>query len=249
MRKIRNLRSTLPQAVTMNRLPAIWPHETTAYIIGGGPSLAYAAGVEPGKDKYKTIAQYLEPIHDQRVIGVNNSYMLGPWIDVLWFGDCNWFLFHEEPLKKFPGLKASCCPRFKDNPRRGVFFLAKDREKMSGITRHPDRVSWNKNSGGSAINVAYHLGARRIVLLGFDMQDGPQSATHWHGGHREGIGAPGRRGQRQYRAPYPRFLAGFPQIKKDADRLGVEIINAIHPKIGSAIEDFSKVPIAEVIGR
>jgi uncharacterized Rossmann fold enzyme len=38
------------------------------------------------------------------------------------------------------------------------------------------------NSGYAAINLAYHLGAKRIVLLGFDMQTNGKE-THWHEGY------------------------------------------------------------------
>ena len=51
--------------------PKIWKGGT-AYIIGGGPSVNDAD---------------LSLIHDRRVIGVNNAYSLGGWVDVCWFGD------------------------------------------------------------------------------------------------------------------------------------------------------------------
>lgn len=227
----------------------LWAQSKRAFLIGGGPSLAYAAGVQPGEDKYKAISRFLEPIHAERIIGVNNSYMLGPRVDALWFGDCNWFIYHETKLKSFTGLKMSCCPRFSGNPRRGVIYLSKDREKKRGITTRRGSVAWNYNSGGSAINVAYHLGVKEIVLLGFDMQNGPSRTTHWHGGHKQGIGAPDRTKKARHtdQAPYHRFLSGFPDIKIDADKLGLTIINAVHPATGSAITCFETVPIEEVL--
>ena len=51
--------------------PQIWKDQT-AFILGGGPSLKDAD---------------LDLIHDRRVIGVNNAYQLGSWVDVCWFGD------------------------------------------------------------------------------------------------------------------------------------------------------------------
>lgn len=228
------------------KIPEIWDNDKPVYIIGGGPSIAYAARVSsPTKDSIKTVAEFLKPIHNARVIGVNNAYMLGSWIDVLWFGDCNWYVFHEKNLEKtFRGLKTSCCPRFQNNPKRGVVFFGRDSEKTSGITTKKDKIAWNKNSGSSAINVAYHLGARKIILLGFDMQDGKKEDTHWHGGHKEGAH---NRKRRPFSAPYGRFLQGFPQIAADAKNLGVQIVNAVHPDIGSALDYFPKVTIKEVL--
>ena len=51
--------------------PQIWKGQTV-FILGGGPSLNEAN---------------LDLIHDRRVIGVNNAYQLGSWVDVCWFGD------------------------------------------------------------------------------------------------------------------------------------------------------------------
>lgn len=53
------------------RVPPIWSGGT-AWIIGGGPSV---------KDLD------LSPIHQYRVIGVNNAYQFGHWVDACWFGD------------------------------------------------------------------------------------------------------------------------------------------------------------------
>ena len=144
------------------RVPELWP-DSVVFIIGGGPSL---------------LQEDLTPLHvpSRRVIGVNNAYLLGDWVDVCFFGDCSWFLHHQSKLLNFAGIKVSCCPRFGGRNDRwpGIKFLPKDREKKTGISNHPkrNRIAWNKNSGYSAINLAYYLGAKRIVLLGFDMKDG-----------------------------------------------------------------------------
>ena len=46
----------------------------------------------------------------------------------------------------------------------------------------PDGLKTGLNSGFSAINLAVHFGAKRIVLLGYDMQPGPQR-DHLHPDH------------------------------------------------------------------
>lgn len=51
--------------------PKIWRGQTV-FIIGGGPSINDTP---------------LHLLHGRRVIGVNNAYLLGPWVDVCWFGD------------------------------------------------------------------------------------------------------------------------------------------------------------------
>ena len=243
-------------------LSRIWDEGTTVYIIGGGPSIAYSAGimdpvlkgvegsgrrVRPDYDKIKKISEYLAPIHNQRVIGVNNSYMLGNWVDVVWFGDCGWFNFHQQKMSdEYFGLRCSCCPRFGDNPKHGVYFFARDNERKVGISTKPNRVAWNHNSGSSAINVAYHLGATRIVLLGFDMKNAQLQEnksridTHWHGGHKATM-------VQISDDTLKKHLEGFPYIAKQAPHLGLEIINAVYPPLGSGITSFRKVSIDNVL--
>lgn len=231
-------------------IPKIWNDGSTCYIIGGGPSVAYAAGIKtPGKDSLPRVSEFLTPIHEKKIIGVNNAYMLGNWVDVLWFGDSGWFTMHRANLARvgYMGLKMSCHPRFNKNPIAGVVFTPRDMEKPLGITTKNSKVSWNYNSGGCAINLAYHLGARRIILLGFDMQSGGGKSTwqtHWHGGHKD---MSHEKRQKVWEPRYQRFLQGFPIIAQDAKALGIEIINAVHPSFGSAIEHFPKIPIQEVL--
>lgn len=48
-----------------------------------------------------------------------------------------------------------------------------------------------RNSGAGAINLAAHLGAKSIVLLGYDCQH-TGGKTHWHGNHPKGLGNAGK---------------------------------------------------------
>lgn len=70
------------------------------------------------------------------------------------------------------------------------------------------------NSGAGAIALAAQLGARRIVLLGYDAQK-TGGAAHWHEDHPAGLGNAGSVGK------WPRQFA---ELAKSL--AGVEIINA-----------------------
>jgi len=215
------------------QVPELWPR-STVYVIGGGPSL---------------LKEDLSPLYapEKRVIGVNNAYKLGAWVDLCWFGDCSWFNHHRKSLLNFAGLKASCCPRFGGRNEKwpAIKFLPKDKEKRNGIStrRNRNKIAWNKNSGYSAINLAYYLGAKRVVLLGFDMCRGENNETHWHGGHNWGVPKDTRK-RRKLNEPYLRFLPNTGAIAADAKKLGLDIINC---SMGSAITQFPKIPFGEVV--
>jgi hypothetical protein len=184
-----------------------------AYILGGGPSL---------------FDNDLDLIKDEFVIGVNNSIFLGDWVNVCWFGDKKWWKWHKERLIKENRKVATCNVKLKNESQH---WWKHYQRRGHGINTNEKFVAWNASSGASAINFAYHLGYRKIVLLGFDMRkiDGMKN---WHMAHKE-----------KDHNPFPRHIKGFVQIAKDAKRLGVQIINAT-PE--SAIKDFPIMRLDEL---
>lgn len=189
--------------------------------------------VMSGASTPRVYSEYLAPLHGRHVIGINNAYMIGNWIQVEFFGDNSWYLKHRLALAKFPGLKVSCAPRFaKDGVAEGIKYLAKDRNHRRGITSDIQKVGWNNNSGAAAISLARHFGVKRIMLLGFDMKrTGKQG--HWHAPHNE-----------KDALPFGRHLKGFPFIASDARKMKIEILN-VSPD--SAIRSFKKVTLEEVL--
>jgi hypothetical protein len=213
------------------------------WILAGGPSVPEQFSVP--KEIIRKVSskemlpsaysEYLAPIHWKHVIGINNAYQIGPWIDVLFFGDCAWYLAHRLGLLKFPGVKVTCCRRFVKRKREeseGIHYVTRDPDHRTGISVRPSRVGWNQNSGAAAISLAVHFGVKRIILLGFDMRVAGGN-SHWHGNH--GNKKP---------PPFKKHMQGFPDIARDAKRRGVEIINA-SPK--SEIKCFPRVSVKELL--
>lgn len=198
-------------------IPKIWS-DAVVFIIGGGPSLK-------GFD--------FTPIQKYRVIGVNQAFRLGDWVDVCWFGDCSFYTNNREDLREFAGLKITCCTRVPEHGWPDVKNVG--RGKQLGLVMKPDQVGWNRNSGASAINVALHLGAKTIILLGFDMM--PNNKEHnWH--DRYGV-------RSKNHNPYPGHLKGFLPIAKDLAKWpGTKVINA-NPD--SIIDVFPKMTFEEVM--
>jgi len=221
-------------------VPKMWDGGR-CFIIGGGPSMPGQFGVPNeivdavrsdrlGPDAY---SPYMTPIHGEHVIGVNNAYQIGTWIDVCLFGDCAWYLVHREQLAKWPNLKVGCCFGCPDYLGQDlVKYIPRDKNRKIGIGTNPAKISWGYNSGSAAINLAVHFGVLQIILLGFDMSHLSSGETHWHKGHGYS------------RKSYRRFLGGFPTIAADAGKLGIEILNASQE---SAIEVFRKVSLKDII--
>jgi len=193
------------------------------------------------------LSPYLAPIHNRFVVGVNNAYMLGHWVDVVFFGDKAWYQRHVDDLERHPAEKVTCCPHLE--VEQGITFMRRDQELRRGISTAKDRLCWNLNSGAAAINLAYQRGFGRIFLLGFDMEmDENGVHSHWHGRHWEMPKAqdkPSDSYAHIKRSNFQRHQRCFPQIAEDAEALGIEIIN-VNPE--SQITAFPRVNLSEAIG-
>ncbi len=73
-------------------------------------------------------------------------------------------------------------------------------------------IHQGNNSGYQAINLAYHFGAKRIILLGYDMTG---QGNHWFGKH-EGPGL-------SRNTNYESYVQHFETIKPES--YGIEIVN------------------------
>jgi len=169
-------------------------------------------------------------------IAVNNSYRVAPWAACVWFGDIKWWDWHKEVLLAGTMPIVTCCENARLRHLWGsarIKFYRRDGNKRDGLTTRPgDFVSWNRSSGAAAISLAHRLGAKRVILLGFDMRlVGGQK--NWHDDHIE-----------KFHKPFYRHLKSFPAIARDARELGIEILNATP---GSAIKQFPFVDLEEVL--
>lgn len=233
----------------MWNIPKMW-EGGEAWIIGGGPSVPYQFNV-PEDIIQKVLRKELDPstyspylscIHNKHVIGVNMAYKIGMWIDIIFFGDGGFYLKNREDLASFPGLVVSCNSKVNSKIHEGdrVKFIQKDNRTPRGLTTRKNCVSWNGNSGAAAINLAVQLGVKKIMLLGFDMNLGPTGGQHWHSLY----ASANRKDKSLHKLPFHRHMLGFGPMKKQAHKLGIEILN-VNPN--SAINEFKKVELKDLI--
>lgn len=131
-----------------------WSNET-AVVLASGPSL---------------IAEDCELVQhaDVAVIAVNATFRMAPWADVVYMGDLMAVRTYREEV-----LRESLCQPWTCDQ------VAK---QQYGWNLAPGLMRCG-NSGGQAIHLAAKFGARKIVLLGFDMQLGPDGQRHHHAEH------------------------------------------------------------------
>jgi len=222
-------------------VPIEWTGET-ACILGGGPSLLYGLGLsdeairqcmarERGISDFEPVARI--KLRARRVIAVNDSYKIAPWAQYLFFSDKSWYDVHRYALFNLNGTRKVVCSKqvVQFYTQDDLCFLSKSRKRDGIQTKRQDEISWNLNSGAAAINLAVLLGVTRIVLLGFDMKGG-EGQSHHHGWHPQ---KQPQKGRDVHLPPWEKYRQRMRIIKRDADQLGVEIINC---SPGSSIKEF-----------
>lgn len=96
-------------------------------------------------------------------IAINNTWEKARHCDILYAGDCNWWVHNNEKID----IDAQ---RYSRSKRADQLFRAKY-----------DGGKGNYNSGQSAIELAVKFGFKEIILLGFDCS--LKNGTHHHGDH------------------------------------------------------------------
>lgn len=196
--------------------------ERAAVVIGSGPSL---------NDMQLLEVALARVGFRVNAITVNNTLERAPWADVAYFGDYTAIKHYLPQLRKTSAaewvtIDKAAAERWK--------LTHVDPASANGMAL--DRIRVNGNSGAQAVNLAAAFGARRILLLGFDMRNDPLTgAAHWFGQHPKNLVTV---------QLFDEWLHKFDAIAKDAKALGVEIINCTP---GSALDCFPRAHIADAL--
>lgn len=187
-------------------------------ICAAGPSMA------------RVDLRLLRRFRSWRVMVVNCTFRLLPDADVLYAGDLQWWERYGAEAAVFAGEKWT-----RDETAARRYDLHRvGRKEGRGLCRERGFVHAGGNSGFQAVNLAWHFGARRIVLLGFDMHR--KDGGHWHGEHEGMLSAPS-----SHIAVWRRE---FQVLAVDLREEGVQVINATE---GSALTCFTKMSLREAL--
>lgn len=195
----------------------------TVFCLASGPSLT------------QTIANR---VLDRRVIVVNSSCHVAPWADILYFTDSGWYEPRRDLVASWPRLVVSMSRTAKREMPDKVLRVKGEGDPAFPITSFPSLgspvIRQGRSSGHTAISLAIALGAKRIVMLGYDMRlvDGRE---HNHTEYNN------PRDLEQYAREFVPSFAGW---NAAALAMGVEILNATP---GSAVKEFPMIDLEEFL--
>lgn len=190
-------------------VPCEWDPETPCFILCSGESIGHQKA---------QIAKL-----KGRFIAVKHGVLVRPDADVLFLAGEGTLTFETDLIRQFSGRYMIV--RSKHHPGLPVEVLrvarAKDHTTLCDLTDHV----CGYDTGTSAINLAYHFGARTIVMLGYDMT----------GGHfcKHPLQNPP---QNHFR----RHMMTLADLNADAIRKGIRIVNCSPI---SAVTAFEKQPL------
>jgi hypothetical protein len=173
----------------MTRAPA----SQFCFIVGSGPSLA-------GFD--------YESLRGRFVIALNNAAALIPFANVVFFGNSPWFEANRKMVLSHAGEKHRIRFGVTAAPLGYPEIFEWDSGGKFGLDTRPGFLRTGRTCGYSSINLATQLGAKRIVLLGFDFRPGGNPARPCADIHQS------------------LFASAFDQIARPLKAAGVEVINA-----------------------
>ena len=202
--------------VTYATVPRIWDGQT-AVCIASGPSLC-VQDVEACRGR-------------ARVVAVKDGIRLAPFADCLYCCGSDqgrWWQCHGERLKTFTGL------RYTLDTKAARWAQVLKQGPETGLSTDPTMLCTGKNSGYQSVGLAFLLGARRILLLGFDLQLAKDGTEYFFGTHPYNKPA----------SPFDRFLALFESMVEPLRLHGVEVINCSRV---TALNVFPQMSIQEAL--
>jgi len=173
------------------------------------------------------------------VIAVNDAHRLAPWAEVLYSSDRPWWA-HYNGVPSYGGTRIGVGWRPKDASAirvpSGVAITVLENTGHDGLEHDPRGLRTGSNSGYAAVNLAVHLGARRILLVGYTLGT-HGGRSHFFGSHPRGL-------HESRSEHYAAFRRAFETIVAPLGALGVEVVNCTP---GSQLDVFAHADLAAML--
>lgn len=168
------------------------------------------------------------------VLAIKKNVELAPWCDVVYGCDGAWWE-SVRGLPEYSGLKLAWEKKVCERDW-GIRKVEVDRYLDNLVLGETGVIGAGGNSGFQALNLALQFGARRILLIGFDMHD--RSGAHWYG-RNNWINA-----NNPTDVNFRRWKSSFANAAGTLQTLGVEVVNAAP---FSDLQCFKKQSVAKTL--
>jgi hypothetical protein len=195
-----------------------WPNWTgaTAVCIATGPSLT--------PEQVETVKH--SPV---RCIGINDVGLTEDWLDIWYAADWQFWKHYQARATASSALKVCADMAMRTGRIADLFLSTLDRERAEKF--EPGFAISGGHSGFQALQLAISLGARKVILLGYDCRPTGEKTNYF-----------GRKPKALHRSSDYKSWPKYYRELRLPD--GVEVFNATP---GSAIDAFPVVELASAI--
>jgi hypothetical protein len=203
-------------------IPRIFEGEK-AFVMATGPSLT------------QEVVDRIYSESGWRYIGISDCYRICPYLDFFYACDNRWWNLHYDKVQEWAACDNGywCTEQSTKKAHSDLHRIAGSGGK--GWSSNQEKIHYGSNSGFQITNIAFLLGIRYMVLVGFNMMvtgDNKKPMTHFFGDHPKGLSR---------NTSYHSFAAQFDNIKVPPD---VKVINATSP---SRLNTFPKMSLDDAI--
>ena len=169
----------------------------TVVCIATGPSLT-AAQVQLARSR------------GHRLFVCNNAYQIAPDAELLYSVNLEWWTHYWPAVRDLPAEKWTTNREAAD--RFGLNWIAE--RNAPGLSTDPGLIHHGHGSGFSLVSMAHRMGAKRILLLGYDLKYAPD-----YDGRARNIGS----APRHFFGEYPTSMQHWPSVQV-RDGVHVELV-------------------------
>lgn len=168
------------------------------------------------------------------LMGINNAYQITDKLTYHYACDTKWWREHY-PYTQAHTRKFSLKSKKKDEGHSGVEQMQRGQRDV--VSHKWPILGTGGNSGFQALNLAYLLGYKTIILLGYDMQE-QDGQTHWHPDHDfKGATNPAQ-------STFRTWIKTYNKIAPELASVGVHVLNATRR---TALDAFPCVKLEDVL--
>ena len=166
---------------------------------------------------------------DYIIFGINDSYRIIVFLDEHYACDEKWWsTWGKDFREKYPALSSWA---YADNAAEYGVKVIKGFHNR-GLSLRQDKIHYGANSGYQALNIAFLMGGRKFILVGYNMQR-LKNKTHFFGDH-QGM---------NNNSPYHLFKENFDTIQEPIKNLVVNCTT------NSALNSFRRADLEEELQR
>lgn len=183
-----------------------------------------------GPSLTEEVVETIKPYKEEFVVfGINDAYRQIDFLEEHYACDTKWWTMWGEDFRKtYP--KLSSWTQCKTSAEKyGLNFINGKHAKEFSI--NPNLIHYGANSGYQALNLAFLMGGRRFLLVGYNMQQ-VGSQKHFFGNHPPGLNS---------NSPYGMFVKNYETIQPDIREL---VINCTPD---SALTAFKKMDLEKAL--